>query len=220
MRGFIGYKIGMTRIYDKGGNTIPVSIIKAGPCIFLEDVKKNDYQATKLGFLELKDKALNKPILGYFKKLGIKKAVKYMKEFKNWRLDKKVGEYLYIDEVFKEGERVDISGYSKGKGFAGVMKRYGFSGGPGGHGSKFHRGLGSTGQHTYPGKTWKGKKMPGRLGNRKVTLKNLLIIKMFSSSDIMNNSHNGNDGYKDILLVKGAIPGRNKGIVILYKKDD
>ena len=220
MRGFIGYKVGMTRIYDEEGNAIPVSIIKAGPCVFLENVEKEGYQAVKLGFLEVKEKALNKPILGYFKKLGIKNPVKYIKEFRDWSLDKKSGEYVYIDEVFKEGEKVNISGYTKGKGFAGVMKRWGFSGGPASHGSKFHRGLGSTGQHTFPGKTWKGKKMPGRLGNEKVTIKNLMIVKLLSSAELKGEkSDNGNE-HKDILLVKGAIPGKNRGIVIIYKKED
>ena len=160
MKMIIGRKIGMTRIF-KDDKVIPVTVIKAGPCYVVQKktVDTDGYNAVQLGFEEAKK--VNKPMEGVFKKAGVK-PLKVLKEF---RVDDpeqfEIGQEIKVD-IFAEGDKIDVTGWSKGRGFAGAMKRWGFRGGPKAHGSKFHRELGSVGQHSEPARIFKGKKMPGQ----------------------------------------------------------
>lgn len=208
MIGLIGRKLGMTQIPTKDGSMTAVTVIEAGPCYVLQGktVERDGYNALKLGFGEVKARKLNKCILGELKKIfGEKESYPALviKEIRTEEVQNfKPGQELKVD-VFQEGEKIDITGISKGKGFQGVMKRWGFSGGPKSHGSKFHRRPGSIGQHTEPARVWKGKKMAGHAGMKRVTVKNLEIVKIYPD--------------KNLVLVKGAIPGPNGGIVMLKK---
>lgn len=208
--GMIGKKLGMTQVYDENGAVVPVTVVLTGPCQILE-VKRQEkagYSAVKLGFDE-KVKNVNKAEKGYFE--GLSKVAnktitpkKIQREFRVTDTSSfKEGDVLNAD-VFSQNELVDVIGISKGKGFQGVVKRYGFGGGPASHGSHFHRRTGSVGAGTSPGKIWKGQKMPGHMGNERTTVKNLKIFQV----DVENN----------LLLIKGAIPGPNAGIVYVQKK--
>jgi len=208
MIGLIGRKLGMTQIPTKDGSMTAVTVIEAGPCYVLQGktTERDGYNALKLGFGEIKARKLNKPILGELKKIFGEKESYPALVIKEIRTEDaqnfKPGQELKVD-IFQEGEKIDVTGISKGKGFQGVMKRWGFSGGPKSHGSKFHRKPGSIGQHTEPARVWKGKKMPGHAGMKRVTVKNLEIVKIYPE--------------KNLVLVKGAIPGPNGGIVVLKK---
>ncbi len=208
MIGLIGRKLGMTQIPTKDGSMTAVTVIEAGPCYVLQGktVEKDGYNALKLGFGEVRAKKLNKPLLGELKKTLGDRDVYPAEKIAEIRVDDP-GKYppgSVIDvSIFEEGEKVDVTGISKGKGFQGVMKRWGFSGGPMSHGSKFHRRPGSIGQHTDPGRVWKGKKMPGHMGMKRVTVLNLEVVKIIKD--------------KNLLLVKGAVPGPTGGIVIVRK---
>lgn len=183
----LGKKIEMSQIFDEKGNVIPVTLVEAGPC-FIVQIKtkeKDDYEAIQIGFEKLKDKKITKN-----KK---SKPYKYIKEFKSDNLNYKQGDKIDIS-VFKEGDKVKISGVSKGKGFAGAVKRWGFHGRGASHGVKHEeRTIGSTGCR-FPQRVIKGKKMPGRAGSERITIKNLKIVKI----DLENN----------LLAIKGAVPGR------------
>lgn len=202
MKMIIGRKIGMTRLF-KGNEVVPVTVIKAGPCYVVQKKipQVDGYCGVQLGFEEIKK--CNKPLEGHFKKANLK-PLRILKEV---RLDSEeelskyeIGQAIKVD-VFQPGELVDVIGWTKGRGFTGSVKRWGFSGGPKSHGSKFHRELGSLGQHTEPAKIWKGKKMPGRYGNERVTIHNLEIIKL----DIENN----------LIAVKGSVPGARGSLVLI-----
>ncbi len=208
--GMIGKKLGMTQVYDDNGAVVPVTVVLAGPCQILE-VKKQDqagYSAVKLGFDE-KTKNVNKAEKGYFESLSkaVNKTITPKKIQREFRIKDtssfKEGDVLNAD-LFSQNELVDVVGTSKGKGFQGVIKRHGFAGGPASHGSHFHRRTGAIGAHTFPGRVWKGQKMPGHMGNERTTIKNLKIFQV----DVENN----------LLLIKGAIPGPNAGIVFIKKK--
>jgi large subunit ribosomal protein L3 len=204
--GILGRKIGMTRVYDENGRSIPVTVIEAGPCVILQKktVKKEGYNAIQLGFLEKKQSRLSKPEIGHCKRAG-GKGFYHIKEFRVSDPDAyEVGQQITIQEVLGIGDVVDISGNSKGRGFQGVIKRYGFSGGRATHGSNFHRAPGSIGCSAWPSRVVKGKKMPGRMGNETTTLKNLKII------DIRNE--------ENVLLVRGAVPGAKNGLLNIYTK--
>lgn len=199
MKMIIGRKIGMTRIFI-GNDSVPVTVIKAGPCVVVQKktVEKDGYNSVQLGFE--KAKKVNKPLAGHFKKFGVE-PLKILREFRVENPDEyEPGQVIKVD-VFEKGEYVDVTGWTKGRGFAGAMRRWGFSGGPKSHGSKFHRELGSVGQHTEPAKIWKGKKMPGRYGNERVTVRNLQVV------DI--------DPENDLLVVKGGVPGARGGLVLI-----
>ncbi|AIY88614.1 50S ribosomal protein L3 [Thermotoga sp. Cell2] len=199
MKMIIGRKIGMTRVFV-GNDSVPVTVIKAGPCVVVQKktVEKDGYNAVQLGFE--KAKKVNKPLAGHFKKFGVE-PMKILREFRVENPDEyEPGQVIKVD-VFEKGEYVDVTGWTKGRGFAGAMKRWGFSGGPKSHGSKFHRELGSVGQHTEPAKIWKGKKMPGRYGNERATVRNLQVV------DI--------DPENDLLVVKGGVPGARGGLVLI-----
>lgn len=205
MRGLIGKKVGMTRIFDSDGHDIPVTVIQAGPCVVVQVKTKNKdgYESVQLGFSDKKESRTNKPMAGHFKK-GNVSPKQYLVEFPLKRGRKpKIGT-SYTVSLFKEGDRVSVSGVSKGKGFAGVVKRHGFKGGPKTHGqSNRLRAPGSIGQSSDPSRVWRGMKMPGHMGNKTVSLKNLKVVKI----DESNNC----------LFIKGAIPGARNGIVTLLK---
>lgn len=203
-KGFIiGKKIGMTQIFHgKEGDVVPVTVIEAGPCRILELInkEKRGYTAVKVCFGKIKEKKLNKPTKIYYEKKKIEpKAM--MKEFRIDSIDGfKEGEDITVSS-FKEGEKIIATGISKGKGFQGTIKRWNFHRGPMTHGSKNHRIPGAIGEHTFPAEVRKGKPMAGQLGNEKVSIKNLVIAKI--------------DTGKNLIMVKGAVPGSNNSIVIL-----
>lgn len=207
MLGILGKKIGMSAIFDDNGNRIPVTIIEAGPCTVtdVKSVENNGYNAIQLGFGQVKEKNLTKPVLGHFKKNNLE-PVRHLREF---RVDS-VAEYKVGDSVdlgiFTVGEKIKVSGKSKGKGFQGVMRRHGF-GGVGGttHGQSDRlRAPGSIGASSYPSRVFPGQRMAGRMGNDNVSVRNLQVIRIIAE--------------KNIILVKGAVPGAINSIVELYKK--
>jgi len=202
-KGLIGKKIGMTQIFDEKGNVIPVTVIEAGPCVVaqVKTVETDGYNSIQLGFGDIKDKHINKPKAGHFAKSKIANK-KHLREF---RLDSiegmKVGDELKAD-VFQAGEKIDIQGTSKGKGFQGVIKRHGQHRGPMGHGSMYHRRPGSMGPTSTPGRVFKGKKLPGHMGRVTVTIQNLDVVRV--------------DMDKNVILVKGSVPGC-KGAILKIK---
>lgn len=204
--GLIGKKLGMSQIFDEHGNVIPVTVIKAGPCYVVQkkSAEKEGYNAVQIGFDEvIKVQRVNKPETGHFKKADVT-PTKILKEIKVGPEDlasNDIGSIHSVD-IFEPGDFVDITGTSKGKGFAGVMKRHGFHGAPATHGSHeaFRHG-GSIGQNMTPGRTMKGMKMPGHMGSKKVTIQNLKIVDV--RSDV------------NLLLIEGAIPGPATGYVVI-----
>ena len=201
-KAILGKKLGMTQIFDKKGKVIPVTAIEAGPCSVVQ-IKTKDtdgYESVKLGFVDINEKKLTKPKMGEFKKTK-KSPKKYLREFRLDEISYKVGDEIKAD-IFTEGEAVDITGTSKGKGFQGVIRRYGQSRGPMGHGSMYHRRPGSMGSTATTGRVFKGKKLPGHMGVDTVTIQNLEIVKV--------------DVEKNLILVKGSVPG-NKGAILKIK---
>jgi large subunit ribosomal protein L3 len=198
--GLIGRKVGMTQIYDTEGNIIPVTVLEVGPCPILQiKTRDNDgYEALKLAYRE-SEKSLTKPMNGVFEKAGIK-AHKYIKEFRCTSGEYKVGDNLTLD-LYKNINYIDVTGTTKGKGFQGVIRRWGFHGGRKTHGSMFHRRPGSIGKCQWPGKVSKGKKLPGRMGGKRKTVLSLKVVNI--------------DTEKNVILVKGAVPGPNNGIVYI-----
>ena len=202
-KAIIGRKVGMTQIFDEKGNVIPVTAIEAGPCtvVQIKTVETDGYDAVKLGFGEVKERKLNKPEKGVFKKLKIEPK-KHLREF---RLDSMDGITLGAEikaDIFAAGEKVDVQGITKGKGFQGVIKRHGQHRGPMGHGSMYHRRPGSMGPTSTPGRVFKGKKLPGQMGVDTITIQNLEVVKV--------------DLDKNVILVKGSVPG-NKGSILKIK---
>lgn len=206
-QGILGRKVGMTRVYDENGRAIPVTVIEAGPCTILQKKTeaKEGYNAIQIGFIEKSEARLNKPEAGHFKRSG-GKGFYYIKEFRvNDPSIYEVGQQITLSDVIGIGDLVDISGQSKGRGFQGVIKRHGYSGGRKTHGSNFHRAPGSIGCSAWPSRVMKGKRLPGRMGNDLVTQKNLKVI------DIRQEEH--------VLLVHGTIPGSKNGILNIYSKN-
>ena len=203
MKTLIGKKVGMTQIFDEKGRVIPVTVIEAGPCVVaqVKSVETDGYNAIQLGFGDVKESKLNKPEKGHFAKANIAPK-KHLREF---RLDSvegiTVGTELTVTE-FAEGDRLDIQGTTKGKGFQGVIKRHGQHRGPMGHGSMYHRRPGSMGPTSTPGRVFKGKKLPGHMGRVTVTIQNLDVVKV--------------DSDKNVVLVKGSVPGP-KGAILKLK---
>jgi len=197
----IGKKVGMSQIFDPAGVVTPVTVIEVGPCevVQVKSEEKDGYRAAQLGFEDQLEKRVTKPLKGHFKRAGV--STKRILRESPLDADEEVnpGDVVTVDQVFSEGVYVDVTGTSKGHGFAGTIKRWNFSRGPTSHGSKNIREPGSTGMHTYPGRVFKGKKMPGQFGAKQRTVKNLVVV--------------GIDAGKNRLLVKGAIPGPNGGIV-------
>jgi len=199
----LGRKLAMTQIFDENV-LIPITIVEAGPCIIVERKvkKKNGYNAIQLGFLEVKENRVNKPESGHFRKSEVRPQ-KYLREIRVKDIGNlKIRDEIRVD-VFKEGDLVDVVGISKGKGFAGVVKRYGFKGGPASHGAGgWRRRPGSIGASADPSRVFKGKKMPGKMGAERKTVRNLEIVKV--------------DKKENLLLIKGSLPG-NKGSLLTIK---
>ena len=203
MKAIIGKKIGMTQIFDETGKVIPVTVIEAGPCTIaqVKTVESDGYNAIQLAYGDVKESKVNKPEKGHFAKAGIK-AKKHLREFRVEETESyKVGDEVKAD-LFAAGDRVDVQGTSKGKGFQGVIKRHGQHRGPMGHGSMYHRRPGSMGSTSTPGRVFKGKKLPGHMGRVTVTIQNLDVVRV--------------DMDKNVILVKGSVPGA-KGAILKIK---
>lgn len=204
MVGILGEKVGMSQVFSEKGEALPVTVIKAGPCFVVQ--KKSDskegYDAIQLGYGEIKEKSLNKPERGHFEKAKVG-SLKYLREFRVENVDEyQLGQEIKVD-VFKVGDYVDVKGTSKGKGFAGGVKRWGFKGGPASHGSSHHRRVGSIGASSFPSRVLPGTKMAGRMGGNSSVAKKLEVVKIIPE--------------ENLILVKGAIPGVKKGLVVISK---
>ncbi|MFC0212820.1 50S ribosomal protein L3 [Paenibacillus chartarius] len=200
MKGILGKKLGMTQVFAQDGTVVPVTVIQAGPCVVLQkkDGENDGYESIQIGFDDKKEKNANKPELGHAKKAGATPK-RYIKEFRGVDLSAyEVGQEIKAD-VFAEGEFVDVTGTSKGKGFAGSIKRHGMSRGPMSHGSGYHRGSGSNAIIRDANRVPKGKKLPGHMGNETVTIQNLQIVKV--------------DTERNVILVSGSIPGPRNSYV-------
>jgi len=204
MSGLIGKKIGMTSIYDESGKNIPCTVIQAGPCVVTQVRTKevDGYEALQLGFDDKAEKQSNKALNGHFKKAGTT-AKRRVVEFQGFEQDFKLGDEISVDH-FEEGEFVDVSGTSKGKGFQGVVKRHGFAGSERTHGQQsMNRAPGSVGAASYPARIFKGMRMAGRMGGDKVKVQNLRVLKVVKD--------------KNLIVVKGAVPGHKNSYVIIQK---
>ncbi|MFZ2258934.1 MAG: 50S ribosomal protein L3 [Clostridiaceae bacterium] len=202
IKAIMGKKIGMTQIFDEQGRMIPVTVVEATPNVVVQiKTEENEgYNAIQIGFGEIRERLVNKPRKGTFAKAGVEPK-RFLKEFKL----EDISAYSVKDEitvtVFEAGEKVDVSGVSKGKGFQGVIRRWNFKRGPETHGSKFHRAPGSQGASSDPSRTFKNRKMPGHMGHVKRTVLNLEIVKIMPE--------------QNVILIKGGIPGPNKGTVVI-----
>ncbi|MDQ1257034.1 MAG: large subunit ribosomal protein [Candidatus Hydrogenedentes bacterium] len=200
--GILGKKLGMTRIFTEDGRWIEVTLLEAGPCPVVQrkTFDTDGYDAVQVGFGEIKEKRCKKPLRGHFAKTGIAPR-RHLREFRVEVSDElKPGDELRAD-MFKAGDRVDVCGTSKGKGFAGCHKRHAFAGGPGTHGSNFHRAPGSIGQSADPSKVVKGKRLPGHMGDVRITTQNLEVVNV--------------DAAKNLIAVRGCVPGANGGLVVV-----
>ena len=201
-KGILAQKLGMTQIFDEIGRVVPVTVVLAGPNAVVQKktVEKDGYDSVQVGFIDLKEKKANKPSKGHFAKAGVTPK-KYVKEL---RLDDvsglNVGDEIKAD-IFEAGEKIDVAGITKGKGFAGTIKRWGTHRGPMTHGSGYHRGPGSMGMCSDPGRGYKGKRLPGHMGVERVTIQNLTVVKV--------------DAEKNIMLIKGGVPGPKGGLLII-----
>ena len=199
-KAILATKVGMTQIFDENGVLIPVTVLQAGPCVVtqVKTVDNDGYKAVQVGFVDKREKLVNKPVKGHFDKAG----VSYKRYVRELKLDN-AEEYSVKDEIkadiFAAGDKIDATAISKGKGFQGAIKRHGQHRGPMAHGSKFHRHQGSNGSATTPGRVFKGKGMPGQMGNKQITIQNLEIVKV--------------DAENNLLLVKGSVPGPKKSLV-------
>ncbi|MGC6177765.1 50S ribosomal protein L3 [Lacrimispora sp. 38-1] len=201
-KGILATKVGMTQIFNENGVLTPVTVLQAGPCVVtqVKTVENDGYNAVQVGYVDKREKLVTKPLKGHFDKAGVSYK-RFVREFKF----ENASEYSVKDEikaeVFAAGDKIDATAISKGKGFQGAIKRHGQSRGPMAHGSKFHRHAGSNGACSDPSKVFKGKKMPGQMGNKKVTIQNLEIVRV--------------DAENNLILVKGAIPGPKKSLVTI-----
>lgn len=199
-KAILAKKVGMTQIFSENGELVPVTVLQAGPCVVtqVKTVENDGYEAVQVGFEDIREKLVNKPKKGMFDKAG----VSYKRYVRELKLE---GEYAVKDEIkadiFEAGDKIDATAIAKGKGFQGAIKRHGQSRGPMAHGSKYHRHAGSNGACSSPSKVFKGKKMPGHMGGKKVTTQNLEIVRV--------------DAEKNLLLVKGAVPGPKKALVTI-----
>ena len=199
-KAILAKKVGMTQIFNEAGELVPVTVLQAGPCVVtqVKTIENDGYEAVQVGFEDIREKLVNKPVKGMFDKAGVSYK-RYVREFK---LE---GEYSVKDEikvdVFEAGDKIDATAIAKGKGFQGAINRHGQSRGPMAHGSKYHRHAGSNGSCSTPSRVFKGKKMPGHMGGKKVTTQNLEVVRV--------------DAEKNLLLVKGAVPGPKKSLVTI-----
>ncbi|MDD3853503.1 MAG: 50S ribosomal protein L3 [Syntrophomonadaceae bacterium] len=200
-KAIMGIKVGMTQIFDEAGKAVPVTVVEAGPCTVLQK-KKNEtdgYEAIQVGFYNLKENKANQPLKGHFKKANVK-PLRFIREFRIDNPDNyEVGQDITVD-LFEADDVVDVVGTSKGKGFAGGVKRHNFARGSMGHGSKYHRRPGSLAAKG-PARVFKGRKLPGRLGGERVTVQGLKVVKVYPE--------------RNLILIKGSIPGPNKGLVMI-----
>jgi len=199
----LGRKLGMTQVFNEDDQVVPVTVIEAGPCFItqIKTAEKEGYNAVQIGFGALKPSRVNMPMEGHFQKSGVAPC-KVLREVRVADASGyELGQEVKVD-IFEEVANVHVSGISKGKGFAGVIKRHNFQGGPGGHGAHFHRAPGSVGQCATPSRVFKGKKLPGHMGDEKVTVKNLKVVRI--------------DAEQNLILVKGAIPG-GKGALVTVR---
>jgi large subunit ribosomal protein L3 len=203
INGLIGKKIGMTEIFLDDGTVVVSTVVEAGPCFVIQKKteEKDGYESVQIGFEEVKPQRVTKPMLGHFKKAGVP-PLRHLVEFDPNGEDYNLGDTIDAS-IFNEGDVVDVVGNSKGKGFSGTMKRHNFAGQPASHGGMAHRRPGGIGQASYPGKVWKGIKMAGQMGNERVTVQGLRVVKV--------------DSEKNIVLIKGSIPGPNGGTVIIKR---
>ena len=202
MKGILGKKIGMTQVFTEEGLVIPVTVVEAGPVAVtqIKTLENDGYEAIQVGYVDAKEKALKKPQKGHLAKAGVLK--RHLKEFRVDTVEGyEVGQEIKAD-LFTAGEKIDVTGISKGKGFQGPIKRHGQSRGPESHGSRYHRRPGSMGACSYPGRVFKNKKLAGHMGSVKITIQNLEVVRV--------------DAEKNLLLIKGAIPGA-KGSVVTVK---
>lgn len=205
IKGILGKKLGMTQIYTADGRRIPVTVVEAGPCVVVQKktVETDGYNALQVGYGEKRIQRVNKPEMGHFRKAG-QGAFQYLREFRAESVDAvSVGDAITAETIFAAGDIIDVTATSKGKGFQGVMKRWNFSGGRATHGSMFHRAPGGISGSAWPSRVFKGKKMSGQMGNARVTTQNLQIVEIRPE--------------KNLILVKGAIPGPKNGLVTLSK---
>ena len=201
-KAILATKVGMTQIFNEDGQLIPVTVLQAGPCVVTQvKTEENDgYAAVQVGYGEIREKLVNKPEKGHFDKAGVA-AKRFVKEFRfENAAEYTVGQEIKTD-IFTDGDHIDVTAVSKGKGFQGAIKRHGQHRGPMTHGSKFHRHAGSNGAASDPSKVFKGKKMPGQMGNKKITIQNLEVVRV--------------DADKNLLLVKGSVPGPKKSLVTI-----
>jgi len=205
--GLIGKKIGMTQVFSSEGDVVSVTVIEAGPCVVTQKktLENDGYCALQIGYGQKKLEKFNKPLQGHLKKAG-DQGLCHLREFRSAKIDAfSVGDQIGLD-IFESGEKVVIAGTTKGRGFAGNIKRWGFSRGPMSHGSKFRRTVGSIGSSAYPSRVFKGKKMPGHLGCDQQTVKNIKIVDKKPD--------------ENIILVKGVVPGPKNGIIVISKMTD
>ena len=205
MMGLIGRKIGMTQLFDEKGDIVPVTVVEAGPCTVTEirTSERDGYTALQLGFGTNKEKRFTKPYLGQFTKRNLPPS-RHLREFRISDVSAfTLGQTLNAS-VFEKGEHVDVEGTTKGRGFAGIIKRHGFKGGHASHGPTMGREPGSIGSSAYPSRVIKGKRLPGRMGGKPLTSKNLLVA--------------GVDAEQNVVLVRGAIPGPTNGLVFILKR--
>lgn len=201
-KAILATKVGMTQIFNEDGVLTPVTVLQAGPCVVtqVKTVENDGYDAVQVGYVDKREKLVTKPVKGHFDKAGVSYK-RYVREFRF----ENASEYSVKDEIkadiFAAGDKIDATAISKGKGFQGAIKRHGQSRGPMAHGSKFHRHQGSNGSATTPGRVFKGKGMPGHMGNVKVTIQNLEIVRV--------------DAENSLILVKGAVPGPKKSLVTI-----
>ena len=202
--GIIGKKIGMTQVFRPDGQVVPVTLLKAGPCVVVQrkTPARDGYDAVQLALIE-KTKKPSRPMAGHLKKAGLEGGARFLREFRlKGGADLKPGDRVLVDQ-FKPNEKVDVTGVSKGRGFAGVVRRHGFGGGDATHGSMFHRAPGSIGASSFPSRVFPGTRMGGHMGHAQVTVRNLEVI------DVDPEDH--------VLMVKGAVPGPNGGYVIVRR---
>src|SRR5689334_13257154 len=204
MNGLLGKKIGMTQVFTADGTVVPVTVIQTGPCVVVQkkDAGRDGYDALQLGFGARKAQRVNKPQQGHFKKAG-KGAFEVLREFRTDKAGEyELGQEIKAADLFKSGDFVDVAGVSKGHGFSGVIKRWSFAGFPGSHGThEYFRHGGSIGNRSYPGRVRKGKKMAGHWGNERISTQNLEVVDVRAEENLM--------------LVRGAVPGAKRGVVIL-----
>jgi large subunit ribosomal protein L3 len=202
VKGLLGKKLGMIQVFDESRRLVPVTVIEAGPCGIVQVKKKSSdgYEAIQIGFREIPERKMTKPEVGHIKKTG-DRLWRYLKEVQS-NGETQVGSLVKVD-IFSEGESIDVQGVSKGKGFQGVIKRHNYAGGPASHGSMFHRAPGSIGSSSFPSRVLKNKKLPGHMGNKRITVKGLRVI--------------GVKPEENILLVSGSVPGPVGGVVLVKK---